>query len=76
MPSIDDFVLIVEGFGFFDIILVRVMPAADLSGGLKKIPIMFFLLSIGKGGGRLRDKKEVKGLFWIHITLLSIILSN
>ena len=28
---------------FFYIILVRVMPAADLSEGLKKIPIMFFL---------------------------------
>ena len=34
----------------FYIILVRVMPAADLSEGLKKFQL-FFLLSIGKGGG-------------------------
>ena len=41
VPFIDGFVLIVEGFGlFFDIILVRVMPAADLSEGLKKISIV------------------------------------
>ena len=42
VPFIDGFVLTVEGFGlvFFDIILVRVMPAADLSEGLKKIPIV------------------------------------
>ena len=44
VPFIDGFVLIVEGFGlfFFDIILVRVMPAADLSEGLYKIPTFLF----------------------------------
>ena len=44
VPFIDGFVLIVEGFGlcFFYIILVRVMPAADLSEGLKKFQLFFY----------------------------------
>ena len=37
------------------------MPAADLSEGLKKNPIMFFLLSIGKGGGAIKRQERSEG---------------
>ena len=60
VPFIDGFVLIVEGFGFFYIILVRVMPAADLSEGLKKFQSCFFIKH-REGGGAIKRQERSEG---------------